>query len=415
MSATQGAGPQAAGRHPGVPLLADLMPWSAGPLRLGRRWVMAPDQATLRARWQRLVGAEGADRARLFAPSRARTVHTAVAQLPGQATATGRLARGAQACPEPVRVLHAGFDQQWLLPDHRLIDAARPELWRVAGPGQVFVVEQPAAPRGPGPAVVPSAVLPDGLAPNGRPGRIRPLYRRPDAAEPNLAPGLLAHLAQRLGTPVTAEDLLAWTTACARHENAACVVPLTAEPALWERGVALGSRLVDVFTRGAHSGERVRMPGGRRPYVRSALPGRGLPARIGHEAQEEALYLDAGRIAPVARAAWEYEAAGVPVLARWFEVRTGAAGEPGSLSAIVPEAWPAAWTSDLLELVTVVSLLAEARAEQRALVAAVAAAEQVGTAELREAGVLPVSSAARRPASVLDRQEEGPEGQFALW
>ena len=35
-------------------------------------------------------------------------------------------------------------------------------------------------------------------------------------------------------------------------------------------------------------------------------------------------------------------------------------------------------------------------------------------AELREAGVLPVPSAARRPASVLDAQEEGPEGQLAL-
>jgi hypothetical protein len=35
-------------------------------------------------------------------------------------------------------------------------------------------------------------------------------------------------------------------------------------------------------------------------------------------------------------------------------------------------------------------------------------------AELRTAGVLPVTAAARRPASVLDHHEEGPEGQFAL-
>ncbi|GAA3307443.1 hypothetical protein GCM10020295_66320 [Streptomyces cinereospinus] len=35
-------------------------------------------------------------------------------------------------------------------------------------------------------------------------------------------------------------------------------------------------------------------------------------------------------------------------------------------------------------------------------------------ADLRTAGVLPVPGRARRPASVLDHHEEGPEGQFAL-
>lgn len=33
---------------------------------------------------------------------------------------------------------------------------------------------------------------------------------------------------------------------------------------------------------------------------------------------------------------------------------------------------------------------------------------------LRDAEVLPVPAARRRPASVLDHQEEGPEGQFTL-
>ncbi|MFB7508599.1 DNA methyltransferase, partial [Streptomyces broussonetiae] len=38
----------------------------------------------------------------------------------------------------------------------------------------------------------------------------------------------------------------------------------------------------------------------------------------------------------------------------------------------------------------------------------------VTAGELRAAGVLPVPDASRRPASVLDHHEEGPEGQFAL-
>ncbi|NDZ89807.1 DNA methyltransferase, partial [Streptomyces sp. SID10115] len=77
----------------------------------------------------------------------------------------------------------------------RLIDVARPELWRVAGEGQLFAVEQGYVPGAAGPAVLASGVLPDGRSPAGRPGRIRPLFRRPGGREPNVAPGLLTHLA----------------------------------------------------------------------------------------------------------------------------------------------------------------------------------------------------------------------------
>ncbi|MCF3963006.1 type ISP restriction/modification enzyme, partial [Streptomyces fuscigenes] len=150
------------------------MPWSVAPLRLGRTWILAPDAISLAARWDRLVHAEGAERETLFAPSRARTQHTAVPALPGGAGGTGRFVREAGACPAPVRVTHGPFDEQWLIPDHRLIDAARPELWRVADEQQVFAVEQGHVPGAGGPALLLSAPLPDGRSPAGRPGRIRP-------------------------------------------------------------------------------------------------------------------------------------------------------------------------------------------------------------------------------------------------
>ncbi|MET7763331.1 type ISP restriction/modification enzyme [Streptomyces sp. NPDC005336] len=393
-----------------APLLGDLMPWSVGPLRLGRAWVMGPDAASLAARWERLVGAEDeAGRAALFRPSRARTLHTSVPQLPGQATSTARLARADGPCPAPVRVAHGPFDQQWLIPDHRLIDAARPELWRVADDRQIHVVE--AAGPDPDPVLTFSALLPDGHSPAGRPGRIRPLYRRPGGQEPNLAPGLLDHLTTRLGRPVTAEDFLAWTAAVARRHP--CAVPLTTDPETWEAGVALGRRALWLHTRGAHSGERPRMPGGQRPYVRAALPARGLPDSLGYDPDEAALLLGEGRISPVPRTAWEFHAGGVRVLETWFERRT-ALGEPGTLEALGPAGWPSAWTSELLELITVLALLAELRPEQRALTDGLAGGPGIDAAELGAAGVLPVPGAARRPASVLDHHEEGPEGQFAL-
>ncbi|MFF7896730.1 type ISP restriction/modification enzyme [Streptomyces sp. NPDC007907] len=378
--------------HDDAPLLADLMPWSVAPPRLGRGWPAAPDAASLKARWDALVKAEGPDRASLFEPTRSRTLHTAVGQLPGRTSSgTEKLVRASGPCPEPVRVLLAPYDEQWLIPDQRLIDAARPELWRVADERQVFVVEAPEADP---PLLVTS------LPPLLRPGRIRPLFRRPGGREPNLAPGLLEHLGARLGGVPAPLDVLAWIAATARPD---LTVPLTGDAAAWERGLERGRRLLWLMRR---DGDRPKLPGGRRPYVRAPLPSR--PVALRYDRDEEALFLDDGRISPVPPEAWDFEAGGVRVLQEWFATRV-AVPEPGTLAAIRPATWPQAWTSELLELITVLALLAELRTTEEPEVP-----DPVTAKELSEAGVLPVPGAARRPASVLEGPEEGPEGQLAL-
>ncbi|MFI6090336.1 type ISP restriction/modification enzyme [Streptomyces sp. NPDC051218] len=396
--------------HDEAALLADLMPWSVAPLRPGRGWPMGPDAASLKARWARFVQADTAERERLLSPSRTRTLHTAVAQLPGHQGATVPLAAASGPCPEPVRVLHGPFDEQWLIPDHRLIDAARPELWRVAGEGQLYLVEQGHVTGSTGPAVLASAVLPDGRSPAGRPGRIRPLFRRPGGLEPNAAPGLLAHLSAALGLDVGAVDLLAWTLTVAEASPGGCRVPLTSDADVWTRGTELGRRILALQARG--DGARPKLPGGRRPYVRAPFPAR--PAEISYDADEEALCVDAGRISPVPREAWEFEVSGVRVLELWFARRTetGEAGSPEALEAIRPAEWPQAWTSELLELITALALLAELQPLRAELTGDLGS--RVTASALRRAGVLPAPDAARRPASVLDHHEEGPGGQFAL-
>ncbi|WP_202533312.1 MULTISPECIES: type ISP restriction/modification enzyme [unclassified Streptomyces] len=412
------AAPAAAGSGEGPrgPLLDDLMPWSVRPLRTGRTWVTAPDAASLRARWDHLVRASGEERERLFAPTRARTQQSAVAALPGRSGATGRFARESGPCPEPVRILHGPYDEQWLLPDHRLIDVARPELWRVADDHQLFLVEHGRVPHDPGPAVSVTTLLPDGHSPAGRPGRVRPLYRRPGGLEPNLAPGLLPALRARYGDAVTAESVLAWILAAARPSPAGCVVPLPPDAAHWAEGVGLGRELLRLQLRGARGAERPRLPGGQRPYVRAAVP--PVPVSLAYEAEERVLVLGTGRVSPVPAGAWDFRVSGVRVLDLWFERRAAVCGAPGAeaagLDAVRPRAWPQEWTSELLELVTLLALLAELRPRQEALAGALAAGPGSGEDELREAGVLPVGEAARRPASVLDHQEEGPDGQFAL-
>ncbi|MEU3608201.1 type ISP restriction/modification enzyme [Streptomyces sp. NPDC035033] len=389
-----------------VPLLDEVMPWSVAPLRFGRAWVLAPDVRTLRARWDRLVAAEGGEREALFRPSRARTTGTAVAALPGQRTGTGRFARETGPCPEPVRVASGPFDEQWLLPDHRLIDAARPELWRVAGGPQLFAVEQGYVPGAAGPPLLVTGALPEGRSPAGRPGRIRPLFRRPGGEEPNLAPGLLGFLRERYG-PADPVRWLAWTVAAAVPSPAGCRVPLPADPEAWAAGTALGRELLDVQARGALTGTRPRLPGGRRPYVRAAFPPR--PESLSYDSEGEVLSVGEGRVSPVPAAAWEYRVGGARVLEQWFARRTAPAGA-GTLEAIGPSAWPQEWTSELLDLITVLALLGAREAER----APFTAGGGPGRAALRAAGVLPVPDRARRPASVLDHQEEGPEGQFML-
>ena len=378
--------------HDDAPPLADLMPWSVAPPRLGRGWPTGPDAASLKARWDALLKAEGPDREALFEPTRSRTLRSAVGQLPGRTGGTERLARATGPCPEPVRVLHAPFDEQWLIPDHRLIDAARPELWRVADEAQVFVVETPADGHGP-------QLLATSLLPLLRPGRIRPLYRRPGGTEPNLAPGLLKHLRSRLGIAVEPLDVLAWILAAVRPD---LTVPLTDDPELWSRGVESGHRVLWLMRR---DGDRPKLPGGRRPYVRAPLPSR--PLTLDYDRDEEALLLDEGRISPVPPKAWDFEAGGVRVLEQWFTARV-TEPEPGTLSAIRPATWPQPWTSELLELITVLALLADLQPFQDE------PTPRITASDLRAAGVLPVPDSARRPASVLDGHEEGPEGQLAL-
>ncbi|MFD8816467.1 type ISP restriction/modification enzyme, partial [Streptomyces sp. NPDC059627] len=364
---------------------------SVAPLRLGRGWPTAPVPATLKARWEALLRAEGADREALFEPTRARTVHSAVAQLPGRPTGTERLAQATGPCPDPVRVLCAPFDEQWLLPDHRLIDAARPELWRVADDHQIFAVESAEG----------MPLLATSVLPTLRAGRIRPLYRRPGGAEPNLAPGLPAYLAGRLDRAVTPPDILAWALAAIRADH---TVPLTEDPDLWSSGVALGHRALWLMRR---DGERPKLPGGRRPYVRAPLPAR--PLTIRYDAEEEALHLDEGRISPVPPEAWDFRTGEARVLEAWFTTRTQQA-EPGTLSAIAPTTWPQQQTSELLELITVLTLLADVRTQRTEL----EIKSPITAADLTAAGVLPPPDTSRKPASILEHTEEGPAGQLTL-
>ncbi|OON82336.1 DNA methyltransferase [Streptomyces tsukubensis] len=394
-----------------TPLLDDLMPWSVAPPRPGRAWPLAADAPSLRARWAAFLAAGREERETLLEPSRARGLRSAVPQLPGLPSGTTRLAHEQGPCADPVRVAFGPFDERWLLPDQRLLDHARPELWRVADARQLFVVERGRVPEGEFPRFTASGRVPFGF---GGQSRVRPLYRRPGGGAPNIAPGLLDHLGGLYGRTPDPEELPAWILARGRGGPSGNEVPLPRDGAAWERGVAAGRALLLPLLRGAHGARRPRLPGGRRPYVRAQLPvgpNSSAPPLAYDRESEELRVGEGGVISPVAADAWEFRADRERVVERWFADRTS--GAASGLAAIGPAGWPQEWTSELLELLTVLALVAEADREARAT-GPDGLGPLVGVRELREAGVLPVDRAARRPASVLDHPEEGPDGQFAL-
>ncbi|WP_051943140.1 type ISP restriction/modification enzyme [Streptacidiphilus rugosus] len=390
--------------------LAELMPWAVRGIRAGRSWVLAADPEVLEERWRRLAAAAPAQRAELFETSRSRTPDTAVAALPGQAggASTRRLSREPGPRPPLVRVRHRPLDRAWLLADQRLLDQARPELWRAAGPRQRYLLVQPVLASAPADAAGPAATVAGELPVDHR-VTAHPLHRRPEGGEPNLTPGLLPFLSSTFATRVGAEDVLAWAAAVTtrpdapRRPDGSPLVPLPRSVATWEEGVSLGHRLVELHTF-ARAG--LRLPDGRRSFIRQAVDRQ--PDGLDYDAETETLLLGEGRLAPVSPAAGRS-----PALREWFAERTAFRTAPsGTLQALGLTSWPQRASTELIELASTLAHLAELRPLQEALAAD--GGPWLGREELHTAGVLPVLPAARRPASVFGASEEGPEGQYAL-
>lgn len=200
------------------PQLRDLMPWSSRGVTPGRMWVYAPDEGTLHERWRRFVAADTDRRTEMLGPSGERTPGDNVPPLPG-VESHGRIPLAAEhrTNTQTVRIGFRSFDRQYVLPDSRLMERGRADLWRVRSDRQIYTVEQNAHPVANGPALVFSALIPDMHYFNNRSGCARPLHRNAAGTLPNVTPGLLPLLAGRLGIPVVAEDLLAYIAAIASH------------------------------------------------------------------------------------------------------------------------------------------------------------------------------------------------------
>jgi Type ISP C-terminal specificity domain len=161
---------------------------------------------------------------------------------------------------------------------------------------------------------------------------------------PNVALGVLAFLADRIGFAISGEDLHAYVAGIAAHDGfttrfvtdmdgTGVRVPLTAELHLFRHACELGRRVLWLHSYGERfidpTADRLagppRLPPGRRPQVTVDIPDDEdhIPSRISYEAVSQTLQVGDGQVRPVPLAVWDYQVAGMRVVRHWFRYRTG--------------------------------------------------------------------------------------------
>ncbi len=395
-----------------MPALADLLPWSSPGVTANRSWPYAPDQETLLRRWDELISAPTpAKREALLKRTDARDVRRLLTPLRGQPERPKALQDEDSPCVPPVKMGWRSFDTQYVIPDIRLLDRPRPDLWAIQSDHQIWVTEQRDQPTGPGPAVTFTAYLPDLHHYAGRGGRAIPLWLDGETA-PNMAPGLPTFLTERIGVPINAQDLFCYIAAVTAHSGfsetyqtelssaGSIRVPLTTDPTLFAEAVLLGREVLCLHTDGERfpgavsqaGGKKPRLSGDRAPKVVQKIPDtpEDWPDTIDHDPETETLYIGTGAIRPVPKEVWEYEVTGMRIVRKWFGYRrkTTAAKWSSPLSDIRPSHWSARETADLLVLLHVLALVVEREPAQMDLLNRIRTSTLVSIADLDARGLL---------------------------
>jgi hypothetical protein len=425
--------PAADGQWDQYPALADLFPWYSPGVFPTRTWVYAPSAEILKRRWRRLVSeTDPTQKAELFKVGRDANLDKTKLPLPGPATYAGTgipVRRDTSPPPNPVRIGYRAFDRQWVLPDSRLMDMPRRDLWAARRPGQVFIIEQHSQPISGGPGLVFSGPVPDFHLFNARGGRTLPLLH-PDGSA-NLAPGLLDALEARFETAVCPAEVLAYVAAVVAHPNFTNTfadelttpgirVPITRDPALWARGVALGQEVVWLHTYGGtytgqtRPADNVRYsPGdGRQPLALTPIS--TMPRDLSYDPDRQTLVLGDGEFGPVRREVWDYAVGGRNIIRSWFNYRKESPGgrKDSPLDEIHVETWDPDWTREFIDLLTVLTRLAELEPEQAELLTDVLANPVVTCTDLATAGVRwPQTPKDRKPRHSLASAAPDPGSQ----
>jgi len=391
------------------PALGDILPWASAGVKPNRTWVYAPTAEILRDRWTVLRAESDADRrAVLFRESQDTGLAKVKTPLPGPDThaSAGALEDNFQKNPNPIIVGFRFLDRQWLIPDSRVQDRPRPDLWEARTEDQLFVVEQHAHPISDGPGIAFSALIPDMHHFNNRGGRTLPKLH-PDGSQ-NVAPGLTAALGESLGDEPCVDDLIAYLAGVVAHPGfterfadelttPGIRVPITTDTDLWAEAVELGRQVVWLHTYGqslADAGEGrpqgdIRFSKGDDRQPLALEPITEMPSEKSYNPDTRTLRLGDGTWGPVRQEVIDYTVGGRNVINSWFNYRKRepAGRKTSPLDDIHVEEWPTEWTIELIELLTVLTRLVELEPAQADLLERILAGPIATMDDLEAKGV----------------------------
>ena len=389
----------------------------------GRTWVIAPDAESLRRRWDRLVHEPDPARQEvLFHPHIRRgelgdkyAAKVPSESLPGHEARMMAVSADSGPAVTPVRYGFRSFDRQWIIPDYRLINQPNPTLWRTHSNRQIYLTAPHDRTPTDGPAITFTALLPDLHHYHGRGGRAFPLWANAAATEPNIRSAMLLRLSEAYGREVTAEDVFAYLAAVAANPaytarfaadlvQPGLRIPLTGDPALFAEAARRGREVIWLHTFGercvdAAAGRLAGPPrvqsGGPQIPAAGAIPSdpEHMPDEIAYDAANRRLRIGRGYIDNVPPAVWQYEISGKHVLTQWFSYRRrnrerpiiGERRQPSPLGDIQPAAWPAEYTTELLNLLHVLARLTALEPAQADLLSRICAAPTLNESALRDA------------------------------
>ncbi|HZL83557.1 MAG TPA: type ISP restriction/modification enzyme, partial [Candidatus Deferrimicrobium sp.] len=243
------------------PLLADLMPWQHSGVELKRTWPVAPNNETLEKRWRGLLAAN--NRSEAFRETDDREISGSYSVSLASTPDSKPIEQLSDDAPMPRSAGYGyrSFDRQTIIADGRLISRPRPALWDTYSEHQLYLTTLVTQPLGNGPALACTALVPDMAGFRGSYGGkdVFPLYRDATAKQPNFLPGLLDVLRSTYERDVTPENLVAYIYGVLAHpaftekyakelESRELRVPITKDPALFEKVRDLGARLLWLHT-----------------------------------------------------------------------------------------------------------------------------------------------------------------------
>ena len=397
-----------AGAYFSWPEVTEMFPWQHSGVQLKRTWPIGVTDTVLEDRWRRLLAASPEERRILFGETRDRTISKSPTRISGVGSDTPIIALDPDTpAPDAVTYAHRSFDKQFLLPDARLGDFYRPVLHRAHGGKQIYITGMLTSVIGVGPAAVATCDIPDLHHFSGRGAKdVIPLWRNAGATEPNVTGGLLALLGEAYGAQVQAERLFAYAYGILAQpayverfwdelEQPPPRLPLTKDPALFERAANLGERLISLHTYGQRYSDVI--PQGAARCTKAVSQDR-YPDRHGYDPETRVLQVGDGEFAPVSQEVWDYSVSGMQIVKSWLDRRkrepSGRASTP--LDKIRPQQW--GFTEQLVKLLWVLEETVRLQPEGVALL------DEVCAGPLFTADELPTPTEAERRPPEMQQQ-----------